>query len=219
MKTIRYAAGLTTALLAFSAQSTIVTNGNFELGGFAPPGQATMTVANGSMAITGWQVVNDAIAWLGVANPWRLAAQSGNLFLDLTGPSAGAPFGGVQQILSTAAGAQYEVSFYLGSSNLWGRPAGIEVSAGSVSETFKSPLAGTVNDWELHSMRFTASGATTTLRFAGAAGVNYIGLDNVAVNLVSSPVPLPSTLLLLLACIPAIPLVRRPRPNLKRQET
>ena len=104
------------ALAATCANASIVTNGSFELGTFNPPAQATMTLTPGSTAITGWQVVNDALAWIGVGDPWGLDAQSGDLFLDLSDFSAGAPFGGVQQALTTSPGTEYSVAFYLGSS-------------------------------------------------------------------------------------------------------
>lgn len=199
------------ALAATCANASIVTNGSFELGTFNPPAQATMTLMPGSTAITGWQVVNDALAWIGVGDPWDLDAQSGDLFLDLSDFSAGAPFGGVQQVLMTSPGTQYTVAFYLGSSNRWGRPASLTVSAAGTNATFVSPLTGTLNDWNLHTMAFTATAANTTLSFVGASGVNYIGLDNVSVVATATPVSEPATLALMIASLSALGYVSRRR--------
>ena len=64
------------------------------------------------------------------------------------------------------------------------------------------------NDWYHESMTFTATGATTTLTLQGSAGFNYIGLDNVVVDLASAApgsvdpvaaIPEPSTWALMLA--------------------
>lgn len=195
------------ALVAAGANAATVTNGGFELGSFTPPAQATMTLNPGSTAITGWQVVNDSLAWIGVGNPWGLNAHSGSFFLDLSDYSAGAPFGGIQQVLPTSAGTQYEVAFYLGSSNFWGRPASLTVSAAGSNATFVSPLSGTDDDWELHTMAFTAIAETTTLSFIGASGVNYIGLDDVSVSAASTPpnpTPEPATIGLALAGLCAL---------------
>lgn len=188
---------VTLGLLATcAAHADFITNGNFESGTFAPPGNQTQTLAPGSTALSGWQVVNDSIAWIGVGDPWGLDAQSGNMFLDLSDYSAGAPFGGIQQTLSTTPGYKYAVSFWLGSSTAWGRPAALTVSAAGQSATFTSANIGSNNDWQRFSFSFVANSAATVLSFVGASGVNYIGLDNVDVTATAVP-ELSSSLMLL----------------------
>ncbi|CAM5784430.1 DUF642 domain-containing protein [Rhizobacter fulvus] len=188
------------ALLASNAHANLLTNGSFESGLFVNQGNATMSLAAGSSVISGWTVVNDTAAWIGAGNPFGLSAHDGNFFLDLTNYQAGAPFAGMSQVIATQPGAVYSFSFDLGSSNLWGRPSAITASAGGTSATFTSPLTGTNNDWQHFSLAFTATSTATTVLLQGAAGINYIGLDNVSVDLVSLPaVPEPGTWGLLLA--------------------
>jgi hypothetical protein len=184
------------------AHANLIANGSFESGSFTPPSNATMTLSPGSTALTGWQVVNDSLAWIGVGDPWGLDAQDGDRFLDLSDYSAGAPFGGVQQGLSTNLGYEYTVTFYLGSSNIWGRPASLTVSAAGQSGSFESLTTGTNNDWQQFSFKFVANSTNTTLSFVGASGVNYIGLDNVVATVTA--VPEPTTTVLWLAGIAAL---------------
>lgn len=184
------------------AHANLITNGSFESGSFAPPSNQTMTLLPGSTALTGWQVVNDSLAWIGVGDPWGLDAQDGDRFLDLSDYSAGAPFGGVQQSLATTPGYEYTVTFYLGSSNTWGRPSALTVSAAGQSDSFQSPTTGTTNDWQQLSFVFVANSASTVLSFVGASGVNYIGLDNVVATVTA--VPEPTTTVLLLAGMAAL---------------
>lgn len=183
-------------LVSSAAHANLVTNGSFESGTFAPPSNQTVTLTPGSTALSGWQIVNDSLAWIGVGDPWGLDAQDGNLFLDLSDYSAGPPFGGVQQTLSTTPGYEYTASFYLGSSSFWGRPAALTASAAGQSATFTSALTGTNNDWQQFSFVFVAIDSTTTLSFVGASGVNYIGLDNVSTTVTAVPEPASSVLLL-----------------------
>jgi len=171
------------AALAFfgTARADLLVNGSFEEGAFAPPSNATMTLAPGATTMTGWEVFNASPTWIGVGDPWGLDAVDGNLFLDLTGYHSGAPFGGVRQTIATVPGHEYRVSFHLGSSNTYGRPSAVTVSAGGTSGTFTSPLMGSTNDWELHSLVFTASESRTAVSIVGSAGRDYIGLDDVSV--------------------------------------
>jgi hypothetical protein len=136
------------ALAATCANASIVTNGSFELGTFNPPAQATMTLTPGSTAITGWQVVNDALAWIGVGDPWGLDAQSGDLFPDV--PFSAGAFGGIQQVLMTSPGTEYSVTFYPGAP-LSGVASSL-ISAAGTNATFVSPpqartMTGTFRRW------------------------------------------------------------------------
>jgi len=186
------------ALVALPAQANLLTNGSFELGAFVNQGNDTMSLAAGSTVIIGWTVVTDTTAWIGPTNPFGLSASDGSFFLDLTNYQAGSPFAGMSQVIATTPGATYELSFDLGSSTFWGRPDAITASAAGTSATFTSPLTGTNNDWQHVSMQFTASSSSTTVLLQGVAGINYIGLDNASVDLVSGPtVPEPGALALL----------------------
>ena len=189
------------ALLASAAHANLLVNGSFEDGVFVNQGNQTMSLAPGSSVIAGWTVLTDATAWINAGNPFGLAASDGSRFLDLTNYSAGAPFAGLSQTFATTAGATYTLSFDLGGSNAWGRPDALIASAAGTSTTFTTGPASTTtpnNDWYHESMTFTATGATTTLTLQGSAGGNYIGLDNVVVDLLSAPGPTPDP-------VPAIP--------------
>jgi hypothetical protein len=222
LKTWILAAGLGGASLA-QAQNLLV-NGSFEDGAFVNQGNQTMSPGVGSTVISGWTVITDATAWINAGNPFGLAASDGSRFLDLTNYSAGAPFAGVSQTFATMAGATYTLGFDLGGSNAWGRPDALIASAAGSSAIFTTgPASATMpnNDWYHESMTFTASGPTTTLTLQGSTGFNYIGLDNVSVELLSSagpgtpdPVPAipePGTWALMVAGLAALGFVRRRR--------
>lgn len=203
------------AALAFGQQAhaNLVTNGSFESGAFvANLGQGTMIVPGGnSTTITGWTVNALPLAWINSPNPWGLAASDGSFFLDLTGGQTGAPYSGVSQTIATTPGTVYNLSFDLGSSNLWGRPSAIQVTAtgnGQLhSSVYTSSTTGTDNDWDQVSFQFVADSATTAIAFVGSAGVNYIGLDNVAVN----AVPVPAAVWLLGSALGGLGFARRRR--------
>ncbi len=205
---------LVSVLLASAsvANANLLLNGSFESGSFVPPSNQTMTLSPGSSSLSGWQIVNDSLAWIGVGDPWGLDAQEGNLFLDLSDYSAGAPFGGVQQTIATTKGFEYTVTFYLGSSNTWGRPSSLNVSAAGQSASFTGPLVGGTNDWEQFSFVFVATDAEATIKFVGTSGVNYIGLDNVSASITAVPEPTSYALALIgLVTIGTLQLKNKPR--------
>lgn len=186
--------------VAHDVHAAPILNGSFEGGTFDGGADATHSLPPGSTTITSWTVVNDTIAWIGAGNPWSLSAQDGDLFLDLTDFISGAPFGGVTQTLSTEIGAEYRLTYYLGSyTALWGGPpVSIIASAGATSQTCTDPATSTESTWTLCTMQFTATAITTPVTLVGSAGANYIGLDNVAVELVDGPsVPEPAVVFLL----------------------
>lgn len=184
-------------LFAASANASLITNGSFENGSFVNQGNQTMVLNSGSTTMTGWTVSADQLAWINVGNPFFLTAQDGNLFLDLTAYPAGPPFGGVTQNIATIAGQQYVLSFQLGSYTArWGGPpVSINASAGGTSQTFTVNAPSSASTWTPFSMLFTASSASTAVTLTGAAGFEYIGLDNVSVEQASgeAPVPEPGT--------------------------
>lgn len=198
MTTHQLLAAVAALTVSAAASASLLTNGSFESGTFAPQGNQTMTLAPGATSIDGWVVVSDSIAWIGVGDPWGLDASDGDRFLDLSDYAAGAPFGGVRQSIATTPGTEYTVSFSLGSSSFWGRPSVLTVAAAGTSADFTSPLSGGNNDWETRSMTFLATGSTTAITFSGAAGVNYIGLDDVVVDGSVAAIPEPETVLLML---------------------
>ena len=192
---------LCTALFAATAaHANLLSNGSFESGAFVNQGNDTMSLAAGSAVISGWTVATDTTAWIGPTNPFGLSANDGSFFLDLTNYQPGAPFAGMTQTIATTPGAIYALSFDLGGSTFWGRPDSITASAAGTSATFTTPSTGTNNDWQHVSMQFSASSSSTTWLLQGAAGLNYIGLDNAAVECgAASAVPEQGTWALILA--------------------
>lgn len=182
------------------AQANLITNGSFELGTFVDDGNGTDSFNAGPTTITDWAAVGRQVSWIRSPNPWGLSAEDGTQFLDLTGYQTGAPFGGVTQTIPTIMGQTYSLSFFLGSyTQRWGGPpVSILASAGSTNQTFTVSTTSTASTWTPFSLVFTASSTTTPITLTGAAGVEYIGLDNVAVDAVSAvPEPDSGTLIVL----------------------
>lgn len=172
------------AVLAVNIRADLLTNGSFEDGILVNDGNATMTFSAGPTNITGWTAVGRQVSWIEAGNPFGLSAQDGSRFLDLTAYNPGAPFGGVSQTISTTVGQEYALSFYLGSYTArWGGPpVSILASAGGASQTFTVSTTSTASTWTPFSMLFTATSTSTPITLTGAAGLNYIGLDNVSVD-------------------------------------
>ena len=95
------------ALFCVHANANLLTNGSFENGTFVNDGNQTMTLLPPSTTITGWTVVGREVAWIRGGNAWGLTAQEGDRFLDLAGYLIGAPFGGVEQTITTVPGTLY----------------------------------------------------------------------------------------------------------------
>jgi choice-of-anchor C domain-containing protein len=170
-------------------------NGSFE-NASVDPGGSFVTLADGSMQITGWTAISGDIDYIGLY--W--VASNGTRSLDLVGDQN---VGGVEQTFDTVPGATYQVSF-----DLAGNPQGpptikpLKVSAGAVVQNYTFDTTGkTLSNmgWVTNQLTFTASGPATTLSFISdttGLGCCYgAALDNVIVELVqlpagNAPVPL-----------------------------
>jgi hypothetical protein len=201
------------------ASPNLLVNGSFEdtthfvSNGCCAYGGDMMIQPIGSTAMTGWTIAGSGnLAWIGPTTHDGLSAGQGSYFLDLTGTTDRTPFAGVTQSIATSTGSDYLLSFDLGSSSINPTlPTGINASAGSVSEDFTSTKTGP-NNWETETMSFIATGPTTAITLIGSEGLQYIGLDNVSVTLVSRPqsdVPEPGSMALLGAGLATLGLIRR----------
>jgi uncharacterized protein DUF642 len=176
-----------------TARANLLTNGSFEenLANFtANSGNDTTRLFTGdSTSMTDWTVLGPELAWIGPSNPFDIFAPDGSYYLDLTSYSNYPPnWGGVEQTVSTEIGAQYQLTFDLGS-NLGSGDSQVTASAtGTAGEDFSnSPTVG--NEWNAETYNFTATGTSTTIEIIGSE-VNYtsfIGLDGVGLTETAPP--------------------------------
>jgi choice-of-anchor C domain-containing protein len=181
------------------------TNGSFELGS-VNPGGGWITLNSGSPAITGWEIFDGTIDYIGAY--WQAA--DGSRSLDLNGNDGPA---GIRQTFDTIGGGTYQVSFAL-AGNPDGAPVtkSVQVTSGGVSQLFAFTIAGASRadmGWAYHSLLFTAAGSSTTLSFLSDTAGAYYGpaLDDVSVT----AVPEPATLSLVALGLAAVARARRRR--------
>ncbi len=162
--------------------NSLVVNGSFE----DPASNGSPSLGLGSTYLTGWTVIDAEIAQLRNVDFPLLFPSDGTYSLDLTGYHDGTPWGGVEQIIATILGATYAIHF-----DTRGTTA-VTVSAGDLHAVG----SGTGQDWTTYNGFFTALDSSTTISLIGLTGGNYIGLDNVIVNLdhLASTVPEPGTI-------------------------
>jgi len=189
--------GIAALCMALNSHANLLVNGSFENGNFVPSEPGSMLLSAGATDITGWTVIGGGLAWDGPTNPYNLTASDGNYFLDLTGDYDAAPYGGVQQTIATTIGGQYELTFDIGTSTTYDSnegsvpliPVSVLATAGSSSQLFTTTTPTGINQWESFSYDFTATSASTLISLQGQAteNIQYIGLDNVSVQLVPEP--------------------------------
>jgi Protein of unknown function (DUF642) len=201
------------ALAALSALGTqaraqnLVSNGGFETP--VTVGGSSTTLAGGSTAITGWQVIGPNILLLntGYTEPnVSFAAHSGLNSVDLTGAGNVGPTAGITQTVATSIGQAYLLSFWLGNADGSGNsnyllPSALNLSInGGPTQTFSHSDTTTFSvNWKQFSTGFVATSSSTTLSFLNATGATdaEAGLDDV--SLVAVAVPEPATAALALA--------------------
>jgi len=131
-------------------------------------------------------------------------ANSGLQSLDLTGSMDNGVKMGVQQSVATQSGAQYQLSFYVGSfgPDITHRSVELDINGTAVG-TFTNSLAATYppyngdgvagNTWQQFTYDFAATGSSTTIAFynLASAGVSLNGLDDVSLTATAVPDPRP----------------------------
>lgn len=195
---------LAVGLLAPTARANLLTNGSFETpvvpaGGFA-------NFNSGSTGITGWTVTGPQVSVVSktyTSFGFSFPAEDGAQWLDLTGYVSNA-VEGVEQAVSTTAGATYDLSYFVGNQVNPGGPYGTTSTVnvyvdGVLIQTAvnSSGAGGTTQVWQQFSASFVAASGSTTLKFLnGDPRTDYTnGLDNVVLTAgTTSPVPEPSTL-------------------------
>jgi Protein of unknown function (DUF642) len=196
-----------TAVLAFAAgqaQAGLIVNGSFEQP-IVPVGSFTV-FTTGSTDVMGWTVVGPQVAVVNTnynTNGITFQSQDGNQWLDLSGLFSNSTADGVTQDVVTTIGQRYELSFYVGSATdnnqFFASTVDLSVDGGA-RRSFTNPTAPSDRlDWELFTVPFTATGATTNLTFffGGEPNNNVGALDNVSLAPLASAVPEPSPVVLL----------------------
>ena len=186
------------ALFATPAAANLVLNGSFETGIGAPAAGLSTSLGDGSTAITGWLITQSDhagnIEWEGQGYS-SLTTPAGSRFIDLTGNPDFQPRATIAQSFATQLGATYRLTFIAGVNNSNGAfagPVGVQVGVGDHVQVFsdiESTHTGPNNVWTPETYDFTATSALTALSFLGSQGINYIGLDDVDVELVRAADP------------------------------
>ncbi|HEX5312774.1 choice-of-anchor C family PEP-CTERM protein [Aquabacterium sp.] len=183
-------------LATASAQAAPFTNGSFELHDPSIESDSSEPlVLAGETLLPGWDVLAGSINYVRF-NRWQAA--DGDFSIDLNGEHSDVY--GIAQTFDTLAGQKYLVSFAL-SGNPDDAPSvkSFVVSAAGTAATFTFDTTGHTRQsmqWLPQSFTFTATGASTTLRFdSQTTGPYGPALDNVRVT----AVPEPSLMSLLIA--------------------
>jgi Protein of unknown function (DUF642)/PEP-CTERM motif len=209
MKSYALVLGIALSAWAFAseARANLISNGGFDGSFEANTGSGGELVPTGSSDITDWTISGPfSLLWIPENTPGfygGLNPSPGNpspFLIDLTGGTDNGTFDSVAQTIATTAGAQYRLTFDLGSAIQWGIQDGVTATAGSASGTFTSTNPGTsTNFWNSETLDFVATGPSTVITLAGASGIAYAGVDNVSVvETTPGGVPEPSTWAMLL---------------------
>jgi hypothetical protein len=190
-----------------SAHANLLVNGSFEdaTPGFSQPTQDGTILATSpgpsttpQTQVAGWRLAGllGNVFWLPNANIYGPHAIDGANFLDLTGTTDGEPYNGVTQLVTDlVVGDTYRLSFYLGvdSANpAFAGPVAVKVSVNVPTERFATSNPDSTA-WTLETEDFVASASFAAITIVGdsTAGGQYIGLDNVDLELLSSVTPPP----------------------------
>jgi choice-of-anchor C domain-containing protein len=180
------------AISAASAASLLV-NGSFEDGSEDPDDTPAgyLALGVGSTAITGWEVFNNPVEWIG----YLWAASDGTNSVDLDGSFAS----GIRQTFATTPGETYVVTFDM-AGNLSGSPVikPLRISADGQFATFTVDTTDHQGiTYVQQSWSFVADDASATLEFRSLTdditqnpgGVQGYGavIDNVSAAAVPAP--------------------------------
>lgn len=191
------------ALLVFAlprlAQADMLVNGNFEDGPVIPLANPILAVAAGNSALNGWVVSNGTVCII-TDNYWEpLSGQRSVCLSDMRPGSTNTTPGSIQQSFATAPGAVYRLTFWM-SGEPFSSPTlkHLRVSAGATTQDYvfdNTPAWHWDMAWAVHTLDFTAAGATTSLQMSSLDASQWgPAVDSMKVDLVSAGVPAASAL-------------------------
>jgi len=182
-----------------AAATNLVKNNSFEQ---PVVKKGTTLTVNVGDTIGPWVVVGSAIGNTGVyvinknyveeGGAAHFTPELGSQFIDLSGPGNEGPIG-VQQNITTAIGATYQLTFYIGNEDdalpSYGAPSAATVFINGVNAgTFTCDVDVPGNTgWQQFTVSFTAAKANTAITFINAGADALSGLDNVSVVQTGAP--------------------------------
>jgi choice-of-anchor C domain-containing protein len=198
MRTMLMRAAAATVALSFllvpmRADAALLANGNFEDGPAIPPANPILALAPGSPALNGW-TVSDAVVCVITDNYWVPLSGHRSLCLSDNRPgSTSTTPGSIQQTFGSAPGAVYRFTFWM-SGEPFSSPTlkHLRVSAGATTQDFTfdvTPAWQWDMFWTQHTLDFTASASTTTIKLSGMDASSWsAAVDSMKVDLVSAGV-------------------------------
>jgi choice-of-anchor C domain-containing protein len=138
-----------------------------------PPAGPTFLTYRAGQSIGGWKVTQNSVN-LKSAHYWQ--TPKGSQSIDLNGDPPAPIAGAIAQTFGTVADRRYTVTFDL-AGNVEGAPAvkTLVVQVGGVTQGFSFDTTGHSHSnmgWKVETVRFTATGAQTTLRFTSTTDPN-----------------------------------------------
>lgn len=216
-----FTAALAACLLAPAAEAQLLTNGSFETPNIIANNTYSL-YTTGSTGINGWTVLGLAGESVQLTPDTYLGLQAsqGRQWMDLTG-IVGYNKGMRSDVIATTIGQRYRIAFDIGNltyASFGPATIGVRINGG-IEQLFTNgaPITGAFQmNWQSFFVDWTADANALSLDFVGRANGSLsndygIGLDNVSVNQLSSPVPEPSTWALALTGLGALGFVRRRR--------
>ena len=187
------AALLAVLISPLPAHAALLANGNFEDGPVMPPTDPILAVAPGGTVLNGW-IVSGGIVCIVSDNYWvPLSGHRSVCLSDMRPGSTSTVPGAIQQTFASAPGATYRLTFWM-SGEPFSTPTlkHLRVNAAAITQDFtfdNTPAWHWDMAWAIHTLDFTASAATTTVRLSGLDASQWgSALDSMKVDLLAAGV-------------------------------
>ena len=193
MRAAAVTVALSLLLVPMRAHAALLANGNFEDGPVIPPANPILALAQGSAVLNGWSVSNGVICVI-TDNYWVPLSGHRSVCLSDNRPgSTSTTPGSIQQTFASAPGAVYRFTFWM-SGEPFSSPTlkHLRVNAGATTQDFTfdvTPAWQWDMFWTQHTLDFTASASTTTIKLSGLDATAWsAAVDSMKVELVSAGV-------------------------------